>query len=477
MSKQLRIVAVTNCPAGIAHTYMVAEAFEKRAKELGYEIHVETQGASGVENQLTAEQIKEADYIILAVGKGLTDSDRARFAGKKVIELKVSDALKEVATLFEQLEERAVVFAANETVEESSSELKKKSTIMSHLMAGVSAALPFVVGGGLLVAIASIMKQFGAPYVSIEEGAASFAWVIEQIGYLGFTFMIPIMGAYIAYSIADKPGLAPAFIVTYFANNSSMLGKDAGAGFFGAIFFGLSIGYFVKWIKSFNYSKTIKPVMNMTVIPFVTILIFGSLAFYVVGPLLGELMSLCLTMLNNVPMEYKIPLGLLIGAMICFDMGGPINKIAWMFTFSLLSEGVYTWYAIVGVAGCLPPMAAGIAALLKPKLFSEEERGLSLSAIIVGSTCTAEPAIPYAMADPIPMISANVISGAITGALTVMLGIERIAPGIGILDPLLGLIRPIGSFYIALIVGLILNIGLIIVLKTFFMNRRSKKAN
>lgn len=477
MNTHLKIAAITNCPAGIAHTYMVAEAFEKRARELGHEIHVETQGASGVENQLTATQIQEADYVILAVGKGLSDSDRARFSGKKVIDIKVSDALKEVKTIFDQLEERAVVYEQQGIENKTGNQKNSQGGIMSHLMAGVSAALPFVVGGGLLVALASIMKQFGAPYVGIEEGAASLAWVIEQIGYLGFTFMIPIMGAYIAYSIADKPGLAPAFIITYFANNSSMLGRDSGAGFFGAIFFGITIGYFAKWIKSINYSKNMKPVMNMTVIPFVTTLIFGIIAFYLVGPFLGEVMTVCLNLLNNVPPEYKIPLGLLIGAMICFDMGGPINKIAWMFTFSLLSEGVYTWYAIVGVAGCLPPMAAGIAALIRPKLFSEEERGLSLSAIIVGSTCTAEPAIPYAIADPIPMISANVISGAITGAITMLLGIERLAPGIGILDPLLGLIRPIGSFYIALLFGLVLNIGLILVLKTYFMKRRSKKTS
>lgn len=473
MSTKLKIVAVTNCPAGIAHTYMVAEAFEKRARELGHEIHVETQGASGVEDELTKQQIQEADYVILAVGKGITDSDRARFAGKKVIDIKVSDALKEAKTIFDNLEEKSTLYAKQNNVE--ANQKNSKSGIMSHLMAGVSAALPFVVGGGLLVALASIMKQFGAPYVDIEEGAASLAWVIEQIGYLGFKFMIPIMGAYIAYSIADKPGLAPAFIITYFANEPSMLGRDSGAGFFGAIFFGITIGYFAKWIKSINYSKNLKPVMNMTVIPFVTTLIFGIIAFYLIGPLLGEIMTVSMDLLNNVPPEYKIPLGLLIGAMICFDMGGPINKIAWMFTFSLLSEGVYTWYAIVGVAGCLPPMAAGIATLIRPKLFSEEERGLSLSAIIVGSTCTAEPAIPYAIADPIPMISANVISGAITGAITIMLGIERIAPGIGILDPLLGLIRPVGSFYIAFIVGLILNIALILILKSFFIKRRMNK--
>ena len=320
--KKLKIVAVTNCPAGIAHTYMVAEAFEKKARELGHEIHVETQGASGVENKLTEQQIKDADYVILAVGKGLTESDRSRFAGKKVINIKVSEALKEVKTIFDNLEERAELYENNYNKDENDSKIKlgsqkaARGTIMSHLMAGISAALPFVIGGGVLVAIANVLMRLGMPYTSFEEGGASFTWIMEQIGYLGFTFMIPIMGAYISYSIADKPGLAPAFIITYFANNKEMLGTESGCGFLGAIFFGLTIGYFVKWIKSYNYPKTVKSLMNLVIIPFVTIFIFGAFTFYIVGPFLAGIMGGMLDFLNSVPPQYKYPLAFLILSLI-----------------------------------------------------------------------------------------------------------------------------------------------------------------
>ncbi len=311
--------------------------------------------------------------------------------------------------------------------------------------------------------------------IGFEAGGPTFPYIIESIGYLGFTFMIPIMGAYIAYSIADKPGLAPAFIITYLANNKAMLGTESGAGFLGAIVFGLSIGYFVKWFKSFNYPKSLKSLMNFTVIPAVTIFIFGVLTFYVVGPLLGSLMTTILNFLNSVPPSFKYPLAFLLGCMLAFDMGGPVNKIAWFFCFSLISEGVYTWYAIVGVVASIPPVAAGIATYIRPKLFSEEEHGLALSAIIVGGTVATEPAIPFAMADPIPMISANTLAGGIAGVITIALGLERLAPGIGVFDPLLGLMKPGWAFYVAYGIGVALNILLIIVFKTAWAKHRLKK--
>ncbi|MBO1306469.1 PTS transporter subunit EIIC [Enterococcus sp. 669A] len=470
-----KIVAITNCPAGIAHTYMVAEAFEKRARELGHEIHVETQGASGVEDQLTEQQIAEADYVILAMGKSLTDSDRARFNGKKVVNLKVSDALKEAKTIFDHLEERSVLFEGEKPNVKLGKQNTPQGSIMSHLMAGISAALPFVIGGGVLVAMANVLMRFGFAYTGFEDGGASFAWIMEQVGYLGFKFMIPIMGAYIANSIGDKPALAPAFIVTYFANDNTMLGTESGCGFLGAIFFGLTIGYFVKWIKSFKYPQAVKSLMNLTVIPFLTILIFGTLTFYLVGPFLGGLMSGMLNFLNGVPAEFKIPLAFLIGAMLAFDMGGPINKIAWFFCFSLVAEKVYIWYAIVGVVASVPPVAAGIASLVWPKMFPKEVRDTAASAIVVGATVATEPAIPFAMADPIPMIAANTLSGGLTGVVTILLGIERLAPGIGIFDPLLGLMTPGWAFYLAYAFGVGTNILFIVVFKKMRMKHTAKK--
>lgn len=472
-----KIVAVTNCPAGIAHTYMVAEAFERKAKELGYEIHVETQGASGVENALSLDQIAAADYVILAVGRGISDSDKARFDGKKIIDVNISTALKDVADIFDHLEEKSSVYHSSTASPVNLGTTKNSGQIMNHLMAGISAALPFIIGGGILVAIANIMVQWGMPYNGFEDGLKpSFAWIIESIGYLGFTFMIPIMGAYIAYNIGDKPALAPAFLVTYLANDKGMLGTDSGAGFLGAIFFGLTIGYFVKWIKSYKYPKSVKSLMNLTVIPALTLLLFGLIAYYLVGPFLGTIMANMLDFLNNVPLEYKLPLAFLIGAMLAFDMGGPINKIAWTFCFALVAEKVYTWYAIVGVVASVPPVAAGILSLIKPKLFPEELHDTAVSAIVVGATVATEPAIPFALSDPIPMIAANTLSGGITGILTIVLGIERFAPGIGVFDPLLGLMKPGWAFYIAYIFGVISNMILIVLFKQLFEKFRKNKA-
>ncbi|EOY2162050.1 fructose PTS transporter subunit IIB [Escherichia coli] len=376
MESSLRIVAITNCPAGIAHTYMVAEALEQKARSLGHTIKVETQGSSGVENRLSSEEIAAADYVILATGRGLSGDDRARFAGKKVYEIAISQALKNIDQIFSELPTNSQLFAADSGVKLGKQEVQSGS-VMSHLMAGVSAALPFVIGGGILVALANMLVQFGLPYTDMSKGAPSFTWVVESIGYLGFTFMIPIMGAYIASSIADKPAFAPAFLV---------------------------------------------------------------------------------------------------GAMLAFDMGGPINKTAWFFCFLLLEKHIYDWYAIVGVVALMPPVAAGLATFIAPKLFTRQEKEAASSAIVVGATVATEPAIPYALAAPLPMITANTLAGGITGVLVIAFGIKRLAPGLGIFDPLIGLMSPVGSFYLVLAIGLALNISFIIVLKGLWLRRKAKAA-
>ncbi|WP_334340769.1 PTS fructose-like transporter subunit IIBC [Companilactobacillus sp. HBUAS56275] len=470
-----KIVAVTNCPAGIAHTYMVAEAIEEKAKSLGYEVHVETQGASGVENELTPQQIAEADYVILAIGKGLTDSDKARFDQKKVVELPVSEALKHIDTLFDDLEGNSHVMTSSKVKLGSDQEVVTEG-IMSYLMAGVSAALPFVIGGGLLIAIGSLMVQFGMPNTSLAKGTSpSIAWVITSIGNLGFQFMIPIMGAYIAYAISDKPAFAPAFLVTFLANDSDLLGTKSGAGFLGAIVIGLSIGYFVKYFKKIKLGKNFQSILPFMIIPFVTLLIFGLLTYYLLGPAMAWLMSVLLSFLQNIPTSMKIVGGFIVGAMLAFDMGGPINKTAWFFSFSLLSSHVFNWYGIVGVVTLLPPMAAAIATWIKPNLFTKQERAASWSAFIVGSTVATEPAIPYALAAPLPMITANTLAGGITGAITILLNVERTAPGIGIFDPLLGLESPWYWFYLCVAIGLVLNVSFIIIFKGIWLKRKEEK--
>ncbi|ASN36029.1 PTS transporter subunit EIIC [Shigella sonnei] len=501
MESSLCIVAITNCPAGIAHTYMVAEALEQKARSLGHTIKVETQGSSGVENRLSSEEIAAADYVILATGRGLSGDDRARFAGKKVYEIAISQALKNIDQIFSELPTNSQLFAADSGVKLGKQEVQSGS-VMSHLMAGVSAALPFVIGGGILVALANMLVQFGLPYTDMSKGAPSFTWVVESIGYLGFTFMIPIMGAYIASSIADKPAFAPAFLVCYLANDKALLGTQSGAGFLGAVVFlvcylandkallgtqsgagflgavvlGLAIGYFVFWFRKVRLGKALQPLLGSMLIPFVTLLVFGVLTYYVIGPVMSDLMGGLLHFLNTIPPSMKFAAAFLVGAMLAFDMGGPINKTAWFFCFSLLEKHIYDWYAIVGVVALMPPVAAGLATFIAPKLFTRQEKEAASSAIVVGATVATEPAIPYALAAPLPMITANTLAGGITGVLVIAFGIKRLAPGLGIFDPLIGLMSPVGSFYLVLAIGLALNISFIIVLKGLWLRRKAKAA-
>lgn len=474
MEKPIRIVAITNCPAGIAHTYMVAEALEQKARALGHVIKVETQGSSGVENRLSAEEIDQADYVILATGRGLTREDRARFVGKQVYEIPISKALKNIDQIFTGLATDSSLMAADSAVRLGKQEVESGS-IMSHLMAGVSAALPFVIGGGVLVAVANMLMQLGMPYQDMSKGAPSFTWIIESIGYLGFKFMIPIMGAYIAWSVSDKPAFAPAFLVCYLANDKALLGTQSGAGFLGAVVLGLAIGYFVRYFRRLKLGKALQPLLGSLFIPFVTLLVFGVLTYYVLGPVMGGLMDGLLHFLNTIPPSMNLGAAFLVGAMLAFDMGGPINKTAWFFCFSLLEKHIYDWYAIVGVVALMPPMAAGIATYIAPKLFTRQEKDAAGSAIVVGATVATEPAIPYALAAPLPMITANTLSGGITGMLVIAFGIKRLAPGLGVFDPFIGLMSPAGSFYLVLAIGLALNIGLILLLKGAWMKHKAHK--
>lgn len=471
-----KIVAVTNCPAGIAHTYMVAEAIENESKKRNYEVHVETQGAGGVENKLTPEQIKQADYVILALGKGMSSDDKVRFNGKKVVELPVSQALKNVPGLLDNLESETKVYSTSK-VKLGEDQQVVKEGILSYLMAGVSAALPFVIGGGLLMAVGSILIQLGAANVAPKAGnLGSLAWVLNTVGGLGFTFMIPIMGAFIANAIGDKPAMAPAFLASYLANSPDILGTKTGAGFLGSVVLGLAIGYFVKYFKKINIGKTFQSTMGYLIIPFVTLLVFGLLTYYIIGPFMAWLMGSLINLLNSIPTSMKVLGGFVAGCMLAFDMGGPVNKAAWFFGFSLLSSHIYTWYGIVGVVTVLPPMAAAIASWLKPKMFTKQERESSIPAFLVGMTVATEPAIPFALAAPLPMILANTLAGGIAGAFSMLLGVERIAPGLGVFDPIIGLIHPWYSYYISVGIGLVLNVLFIIIFKGIWLKHRQQKS-
>ncbi|MFC7395539.1 fructose-specific PTS transporter subunit EIIC [Scopulibacillus cellulosilyticus] len=471
-----KLVAVTNCPAGIAHTYMSAEALQSEAEKRGDTIKVETQGSIGVENELTASEIAQADYVIIAAGRGMSDDEMRRFDGKKVLIVDVSDVLKNVSKVMDRLNENIKVY--HNSHEDSDDEEKVTSSgggkkgvagVFQHLMNGVSFMIPFVTAGGILLAISAALVGGG----KTEPG--TFAYLLEQVGSIGFSLMIPILAGYTAYSIADKPALAPAMIGAWLANQPQILGTKGGAGFLGAILVGLLVGYFVKWFKRFKLPKSIAPLMSFLIIPTVATLLISIVVYYAIGPVISGLMLVLTHFLSSIPSSSLAIICAIIGMMIAFDMGGPINKTAYLFALGLIPQGNAFLFGTVALVTVIPPAALGIATMIAPKLFKKEEIANGRSAGIVGLFGITEPAIPYAVNDPIPVISAQLIAAAITGALGAVFHITRIAPGAGILDPIIGIVQPRFVYYIILIIGIAINVALVILFKKMRMKRQSRK--
>ncbi len=458
---KMNVVAISNCPAGIAHTYMVAESLENKAKELGINIKVETQGASGVENKLTKDDIQKADYVVLALGKGIDEQTKKRFNGKKVYNIKISEALKNINKIFDEMETNSKVMHTD-NIDEEEQEL---TGVFQHLMNGVSFVIPFVVAGGLILSLSTILGSF----IANEPGTITN--MFETVGVYGLSFMTPILGGYIAYSIADKPGLAPGFLISYMANDKGLLQTESGAGFLGAIILGLAVGYFVKWMKSIKLNKTVQPLMSFLIIPFVTTLLFSILTFYLVGPILAGIMSFLNGILVSSSGASALLTSIVIGMMICFDAGGPVNKTAFLFALGLVDQGIYNYYGVVAVGVIVPSMAAGIASQIKPRLFSKTEVEGGKAAIISGSFGIGEPSIPFIVADPKPLMMANLISGAYIGIIAYFFDIQRIAPGPGLIEPLLGITTPAFGFYFAIVTGIIVNATLIIMFKQLFKRK------
>ncbi|MDO5328523.1 MAG: fructose-specific PTS transporter subunit EIIC [Coriobacteriia bacterium] len=480
----MKIVGITACPAGVAHTYMAAELLQEKSKERGWDCKIETHGAAGPDNLLKPEEIKQADYVIIATGKNLEPEVVNRFDGKKVLTIPISNVLKEVDAILDDLPKNAKVQGSSEDKDEASDDGginlgAGTSGVVQHLMSGVSASIPFVIAGGIMMAIAVVMDKCGMPITPYNQDTgewASISWIFNELGSLGFKFMIPIMGAAIARSIGGKPAFAAAFICSYVANEPTLINAETGAGFLGAVAIGLATGYFVMLLNKIKLPKQVQPVMPFFVVPVVALLVMSLFTMFIVAPIASFLMAALYNFLTSIPTEYMMLIGALLGAMTVADMGGPINKAAWFFEIGMVSSGIYTWYAVGGVCQMLPPMAAAIACWVRPKLFTKQERGASVTTFIVGATVATEPAIPYALAAPLPMISANVLSGAITGALVMFLGIERTAPSITILDPLFGLASPWYWWYVATAVGIALNVLFIVIFKTIWMKNKQKKA-
>ena len=461
------IVAVTACPTGIAHTYMAAEAIEKKAKELGYQVKVETRGSGGAKNVLTDDEIAKAAGVIVACD---TNVPTDRFDGKKVIECQVSDGINKAEELIKRIAAGdAPVFKASGKKEASHSSVGGKESIghkiYKHLMNGVSHMLPFVVGGGILIAIAFLIDGFSvdlnslpadqrANFGTITQAAAMF----KGIGGTAFGFMLPILAGFIAMSIADRPGLAVGFVGGSIAANGT-------SGFLGALVAGFVAGYIVLLLKKV-FSKLpesldgMKPVL---LYPLLGIFLIGVIMQFVVEPPIGALNTAINNGLNGLNGASAVVLGILLGGMMSVDMGGPVNKAAYVFGTASIAAGNYNIMAAVMIGGMVPPIAIALATIFFKNKFTAEERKAGPTNFIMGLSFITEGAIPFAASDPLHVLPACVVGSAVAGGLSMAFGCTLMAPHGGIfVVPTIG--NPL-MYLVALVIGAFIACGLLGLLK------------
>ncbi|WP_438448698.1 fructose-specific PTS transporter subunit EIIC [Gorillibacterium sp. sgz5001074] len=418
-----KLLAVTACPTGVAHTYMAAESLIKAAKEKQIPLKVETRGAVGVENEFSAEEIAEAHAIIVAAD---TDVLEGRFAGKPVVKVPVAQAIKNPAGLLDEaLAKTASASAASDLaaqVEASKAERSAKRTgPYKHLMTGVSAMLPLTVAGGLLIALSFI---FGIE--AFKEQGTLAAALMDIGGGAAFALMVPILAGFIAFSIAEKPGMAPGLV-------GGMLASKIGAGFLGGIIAGFLAGYVAKWLKdTIKLPRNLEGLKPILLIPLLATGITGLLMVYVIGEPVKAVMDGLTHWLQSIGSANAVLLGLLLGAMMAFDMGGPVNKAAYTFAVGLLASQVYGPMAAVMAAGMTPPLGLWLATLLAPGKFTKDERDAGKAASVLGISFITEGAIPFAASDPFRVIPSIMAGSAVTGALSMMFSATLRAPHGGV---------------------------------------------
>ncbi len=446
-----KILAVTACPVGIAHTYMAAENLQKAGEALGVDIKVETQGSIGVENPLTEKDIAEADGIIIAADK---EVPKERFAGKRVLITGVQDGIKRPEELIKQVLEGDVPIYRPQTAvaDADQKSVRKENPVYRHLMSGVSYMVPFIVVGGLLIALSLSLGGEQTPnWIVIPDD--SFWKHIERLGAASFMFMVPILAGFIAVSIADRPGLVPGMIGGYIAANGSFYGSEAGAGFIGGIIAGFLAGYVALAIKRIKVPKAVQPVMPIIFIPIISSLIVGLLLIFVIGAPVAKLFESLTDWLATMEGGSSIVLAMILGAMIAFDMGGPLNKVAFLFGAAMIGEGNYSIMGPIAVAICIPPIGMGLATFINKRKYSQEEREAGKAAFTMGLFGITEGAIPFAARDPLRVIP-GIIVGSMAGSVIAMIGNvgDRVAHG-GPIVAVLGAVDNVFMFFVAAIIG------------------------
>ncbi|SFV45523.1 Hypothetical protein SSCIU_02364 [Mammaliicoccus sciuri] len=449
----MKILAITSCPNGIAHTYMAQEKLEQAAKEMGIDIKVETQGGVGAENVLTSKEIREADGIIIAADRQV---DLSRFDGKRLINESVREGIHNPKLLIQRIIDQDAHIhhekGGNKQTHDDEEQKSGLQMVYQHLMNGVSFMVPFIVVGGLLMAIALTLGGDTTPE-GLKIPDDSFWKSIENIGSLAFSFMVPILAGYIAVSIADKPGLVPGMIGGAIAADGSFYGSEAGAGFLGGIVAGFLAGYIAKWIKNIKIPKAMAPIMPIIIIPIISSIIVGLIFIFVIGAPIASIFEGLTTWLKGMQGTNSIILALIIGAMIAFDMGGPVNKVAFLFGSALIAEGNYAVMGMVAVAVCTPPIGLGLATFINKRKFNKGEIEMGKASFTMGLFGITEGAIPFAAQDPLRIIPANMIGAMVAAAIAAIGGVgDRVAHG-GPIVAVLGGIDKIIWFFIAVIIG------------------------
>lgn len=451
----MKFVAITSCPTGIAHTYMAAEALQVAAKELGYDIKVETQGSVGAEDVLTQADLAQVKAVIIAAD---TSVDKSRFTGMTVIEVSTKEAIKDAKGLLTMAAKaKGSSSSPLDQVTQGKPEGKEAKTgVYKHLMTGVSFMIPFVVAGGLLIALGFAL---GGIYVYKVPG--SLGETLFSAGKAAFALMIPVLGAYIAFSIADRPGIVPGMIGGYIAANN-------GSGFIGAMVAGFAAGYIVLAIKKYvKLPKSLQGLMPILIIPVLSTALIGLLMFYVIGKPMTSFNTSLAAWLTTLSGTNAALLGIILGGMMAFDMGGPVNKAAYTFGAATVASGnPSAIMAAVMISGMVPPLGIALSTILAKKKYTLEEREAGKANWALGLSFITEGAIPFAAADPLRVIPSIIVGSAVAGGISMAFGSTIIVPHGGIwVFAIPHVVANLLPYVIALVAGTVVSATILSVVK------------
>ncbi|NHR06419.1 PTS fructose transporter subunit EIIBC [Chromobacterium haemolyticum] len=439
----LRIVAVTSCPTGIAHTFMAAEGLSQAAQALGHAIRVETQGSVGAQSALSAGEIAEADLVLIAAD---TQVELSRFKGKRLFQSGTKAAINDGQALLRRAIAEAAPHQADAADAAPEKPASERSGPYKHLMTGVSFMLPFVTAGGIMIALAFAL---GGIYAFDDAHKGALAWALFQIGAKSaFALMVPILAGYIAYSIANRPGIAPGMV-------GGMLAASLGSGFLGGIIAGFIAGYGTDWLnRKIQLGRNLDGLKPVLILPVLGSLLVGLLMIYVIGGPVAALLGMLTEALKSLQGSSALLLGAIIGSMMAFDMGGPVNKAAYAFSTGLIASQVYTPMAAAMAAGMTPPLGIALATKLFADRFTADEREAGKAAGVLGLAFISEGAIPFAARDPLRVIPALMLGSAVAGAISMLAGVELKVPHGGVFVlPIPNAVSHLGLYLLALLAG------------------------